>query len=82
MISEKEVIAAPEQKHRIETATHSVKQIKCQQGGYRRRLADVTVQGVFLWCKECRRAHLVPWDELFALREAFHPVLIAIEEVS
>lgn len=78
-----EVIAASEQKHTmLETAAHSVRQIKCQQGSYRRRLADATVEGVFLWCKECRRAHLVTWDALFLLREEFRPVLVSVEQVS
>ena len=77
MISEKEVIAQPK-KHinPVETTAHAVKHIKCQSGGYRRRLADVTVEGIFLYCKECRRAHLVTWEELALLHQEFRLVIV------
>lgn len=82
MIIEKEVIARTEQKRSIETTAHSIKQVKCQQGRFRRRLFDVAVEGIFVPCKECRRAHLVTWEELAAWQQGFRPVLVHIEQVS
>ena len=77
MISRQEVIAAEQKRiEPLDTTAHTVKHIKCQQGGYHRRLADVTVQGVQLYCKECRRAHLVSWEELALLHEEFRLVLV------
>lgn len=82
MMIEKEVIAPTEQKRMMETAAHSIKRIKCQRGRFQRRQFDASMEGIWVHCKECRRAHLHTWDELFLLREAFRPVLMAIEEVS
>lgn len=77
MISRQEVIAAEQKRiNPVETTAHSVRHIKCQQGGHRRRLADVTVEGIFLYCKECRRAHLVSWEDLVLLREEFRLVIV------
>ena len=77
MISRQEVIAAEQKRiEPLETTAHVVRHIKCQQGGHRRRLADVTVEGVHLYCKECRRAHLVPWEALALLREEFRLVIV------
>lgn len=83
MINEKEVIAQPTKKHNvIETTAHSVKQIKCQQGVYHRRMADVTVEGIHIHCKECRRMHLVTWEQLALLQQEFRLVILHSPQVS
>lgn len=77
MISRQEVIAAEQKRiNPVETTAKSVKQIRCQQGRFRRRLFDVSMEGIFLPCKECQRSHLITWDELALYRESFRLVIV------
>lgn len=66
---------------RQEVLTPTERRIECQEGAYRRLLARADRRGIFLWCKEHRRAHLVTWEEVARLQQEFRPVLLH-EQVS
>lgn len=77
MISRQEVTATEQKRIDMpETANYTIKRIQCQQGQFRRCLFEASVEGIWVQCKECGRAHLKTWEELFLLHEEFRPKLV------
>jgi hypothetical protein len=64
---------------RQEVIAPTEKRIECQEGRFHRLLARATSRGIWLWCKEHGRAHLVTWEELALLHEEFRPMLVQRE---
>lgn len=52
--------------------SHTEVQCRCPSSPPR-LLMRATTEGVYLWCRECRRDHLIPWNDLHTARQEIVP---------